>query len=150
MRRAIYAAAVLSCLCGLAGTLAAQDQPSPPPGTYGDREHNQQDRIANGVQSGQLTAGETKSLEGQEHALNTEARADRSVNGGTLTAADRTQLNQQQNQLSHNIYDDKHNATTAHYGNTAVGQRRENQALLVPCRNAHADIGEGPLQGFGK
>lgn len=129
MRRAICAAAVLCGLSGLglAGTLSAQDQPSPPPGTYQDREHNQQDRIANGVQSGQLTAGETKSLESQEHALNSETRADRAADNGHLTAADRAQLNQQQNQVSKNIYADKHNAATAHYGNNEVGQRRENQ-----------------------
>lgn len=123
MRQAIFLAAMLCA----ANALAAQDQPAPPPGTYQGREHNQQDRIANGVQSGQLTAGETKSLEGQEHALNAETRADRAADNGHLTAADRTQLNQQQNQVSKNIYADKHNATTAHYGNNEVGQRRENQ-----------------------
>lgn len=123
MRQAIFLAAMLCA----ANALAAQDQPAPPPGTYQGREHNQQDRIANGVQSGQLTAGETKSLEGQEHALNAETRADRAADNGHLTAAERTQLNQQQNQVSKNIYADKHNATTAHYGNNEVGQRRENQ-----------------------
>jgi hypothetical protein len=127
MQRAIYAGVVLAALCGLANTVVAQDQPAPPPGTYQNREHNQQDRIANGVQSGQLTAGETKSLESQEHALNTEAHADRAVDDGHLTAADRSQLNQQQNQVSKNIYADKHNATTAHYGNNEVGARRQMQ-----------------------
>ena len=127
MQRAIYAGALLAALCGLANTVAAQDQPAPPPGTYQNREHNQQDRIANGVQSGQLTAGETKSLESQEHALNTEAHADRAADDGHLTAADRSQLNQQQNQVSKNIYADKHNATTAHYGNNEVGARRQMQ-----------------------
>ena len=32
------------------------------------RRYNQQGRIANGVSSGQLTAGETKNLEGREAA----------------------------------------------------------------------------------
>ena len=35
-----------------------------------DRQENQQDRIANGVKSGQLTAGETANLEKKQAALN--------------------------------------------------------------------------------
>ncbi|HXJ14490.1 MAG TPA: hypothetical protein VNH19_19605 [Candidatus Limnocylindrales bacterium] len=91
------------------------------------RKENQQDRIANGVQSGQLTAGETSKLETKEAAINGETRADRAANGGKLTAAEKQQINRQQNQLSKQIYNDKHNANTAQYGNSKVGQRRENQ-----------------------
>jgi hypothetical protein len=95
--------------------------------TVGQRKENQQDRIANGVQSGQLTAGETSKLETKEAAINGETRADRAANGGKLTSAEKTQINKQQNQLSKQIYNDKHNANTAHYGNNEVGQRRQNQ-----------------------
>ncbi len=105
-------------------TPPAQTKPDP---TVAQRKENQQDRIANGVQSGQLTAGETANLETKEAAINGETRADRAANGGKLTAAERQQINHQQNQVSHQIYQDKHNANTAHYGNTEVGQRRENQ-----------------------
>ncbi len=102
--------------------------PDPQPKTeIGQRKENQQDRIANGVQSGQLTAGETSKLESKEAAINGETRADRAANGGKLTAAEKQQINKQQNQLSNQIYKDKHNANTAHYGNNEVGQRRENQ-----------------------
>jgi hypothetical protein len=97
------------------------------PPTVNDRRENQQDRIANGIDSGQLTAGETKSLEGREANLNREIRDDRQANGGKLTQTEHQQVNAQQNRLSNNIYADKHNATTAHYGNNEVGQRRENQ-----------------------
>jgi hypothetical protein len=91
------------------------------------RKENQQDRIAQGVKSGQLTAGETSKLETKEAAINGETRADRAANGGKLTAAEKQQINKQQNQTSKQIYQDKHNANTAHYGNNQVGQRRENQ-----------------------
>src|SRR5579863_3545710 len=91
-----------------------------------DRRVDQQDRIANGVQSGALTAGETKSLEGQEANLNREVRDDRQANGGTMTQQERQQVNGQQNHLSNEIYGDKHNANVAHYGNNEVGQRRQN------------------------
>jgi hypothetical protein len=93
----------------------------------GQRKENQQDRIAQGVHSGELTAGETSKLESKEAAINGETRADRAANGGKLTAAEKAQVNKQQNQVSKQIYQDKHNANTTHYGNNEVGQRRENQ-----------------------
>jgi hypothetical protein len=95
--------------------------------TVAQRKENQQDRIANGVKSGQLTAGETANLESKEAAINGETRADRAANGGKLTQSEKQQINKQQNQVSKQIYQDKHNASTAHYGNNPVGQRRENQ-----------------------
>jgi hypothetical protein len=93
----------------------------------GQRAENQQDRIAQGVKSGQLTAGETANLERGESAINQEVHTDRTLNGGKLTAAERAQVNQQQNNVSGNIYTDKHNAATQHYGNSEVDARRENQ-----------------------
>ena len=65
-----------------------------------DRKENQQDRIANGVKSGQLTAGETANLERKQAALNQEERNMRKLDNGKLTAADKKTLTQQQNQLS--------------------------------------------------
>ena len=97
------------------------------PPTINQRKDNQQDRIANGVQSGQLTAGETKNLETKEAGINKEESGMRAEDDGHLTSADRSLINNQQNHLSNQIYDDKHNANTAHYGNNEVGQRRENQ-----------------------
>ena len=99
----------------------------PKEGSVNDRREDQQQRIANGVQSGQLTAGETKNLESREANLNREIKDDRQANGGKLTAQEHRQVNRQQNNLSKSIYQDKHNANTAHYGNNEVGQRRENQ-----------------------
>jgi len=107
-------------------TPAPAATPAPKP-TVAQRKENQQDRIAQGVKSGQLTAGETANLETKEAAINGETKADRAANGGKLTAAEKKQINKQQNQMSKQIYADKHNANTAHYGNNKVGQRRENQ-----------------------
>jgi len=100
---------------------------TPKEGSVNDRRQDQQGRIANGVQSGQLTAGETKNLESREVNVNREIHADRSADGGKLTQQEREQVNRQQNNISHSIYNDKHNAAQAHYGNNRVGQRRENQ-----------------------
>ncbi len=107
---------------------AAQPAPEQKPDpSIAQRKENQQDRIANGVKSGQLTAGETANLEKKEAAINGETKADRAANGGKLTAAEKAKVNKQQNNLSKQIYKDKHNANTAHYGNNKVDQRRENQ-----------------------
>jgi hypothetical protein len=84
-------------------------QPAPQPGRIQQRKENQQDRIAQGVKSGQLTAGETAHLENKEAKLNHEVRNDRKANGGTLTGQEKRQINRQQNQVSRNIYRDKHN-----------------------------------------
>ncbi|MGH9712554.1 MAG: hypothetical protein ACRD5M_04555 [Candidatus Acidiferrales bacterium] len=118
---------VLSVQAAFAQSQSSSTTTAANPDSIKDRKENQQDRIAQGVQGGQLTAGETKHLETKEAGLNKEERTMRSEDNGHLTAADRTKLNRQQNHLSNRIYDDKHNADTAHYGNNEVGQRRENQ-----------------------
>lgn len=97
----------------------------------GQRAENQQDRIAQGVGSGQLTAGETSRLETKESAINGEVHADRQANGGTLTNQERAQVNRQQNRVSGQIYNDKHNAATQNYGNSEVGQRQRNQQARI-------------------
>ena len=76
------------------------------------RQENQQDRIAQGVQSGQLTAHETANLEHKEAGLNHEIRQDRRANGGNLTNKEKAQINHQQNKLSRQIYRKKHNGRT--------------------------------------
>jgi len=102
----------------------SSDATKPP--TIQERKENQQDRIAQGIQSGQLTPGETKNLETKEAGLNKEERNMRAADDGHLTAADRAKLNNQQNHLSNQIYDDKHNAKTDNFKGE-VGQRQENQ-----------------------
>src|SRR6202161_4475321 len=52
----------------------AQSTTSTTDPTVGQRKENQQDRVANGVQNGSLTPGETTSLEGKEANLNKETR----------------------------------------------------------------------------
>lgn len=96
------------------------------PPTIQERKENQQDRIAQGIKSGQLTPGETKNLETKEAGLNKEERDMRAADDGHLTAADREKLNNQQNHLSNQIYDDKHNGRTDNFKGE-VGQRQENQ-----------------------
>ena len=99
----------------------AQTNHAPEPGNIAQRKQNQQDRVANGNQSGQLTAGETENLERREANLNGNERRMRAADGGKLSADDRTQLNRQENHISGKIYQDKHNARTATYGKGEIG-----------------------------
>jgi len=73
------------------------------------RKERQQQRISQGIRSGELTAGESARLEGREAGLNGETRAMRAANGGWLTGRERALVNRQQNGLSRQIYRDKHN-----------------------------------------
>jgi hypothetical protein len=75
-----------------------------------DRMENQQRRIGEGVENGSLTPHETAHVERQEAHLQNRVAAERAANGGHLTAAERQQVNHRQNQLSHEIYNKKHNA----------------------------------------
>ena len=53
-------------------------------------------------------------------------------------------MNRQQNNLSHSIYDDKHNAATDHYGNNEVGARRnvQQQRIANGVRSGQMTAGE--------
>jgi hypothetical protein len=73
------------------------------------RRINRQDRIAQGIRSGQLTARETARLEHQESRINREVRRDREANCGRLTSGERAQVNRQLNRESARIYRAKDN-----------------------------------------
>ena len=84
--------------------------PDPAPRSeVGQRQENQQDRIAQGVKSGQLTAGETEHLEKNQARINRQIHQDRKENGGKLTPQERAQINHEQNHQSKQIYRAKHN-----------------------------------------
>ena len=74
------------------------------------REQRQQERIAQGVKSGELTPRETARLERKEARIHREIEHDRAANGGHLTPAERRQINRQQNRVSRQIYREKHDA----------------------------------------
>ena len=73
------------------------------------REQNQQNRIANGVKSGQLTPRETARLETRENRLVQNQKRDMAKDGGHLTKNNQAQLNREANRVSKGIYKDKHN-----------------------------------------
>jgi hypothetical protein len=96
-----------------AQTPAEQDQ---------QRNVNQQQRIEQGLQSGQLSTKEAGSLERQEkHVDNMEAR---DLKNGSMSAGEQARLNAAQNKVSSDIYADKHNGVTGN-PNSASSQRMQ-------------------------
>jgi len=75
----------------------------------GARRDNQQQRIANGIRSGQMTPGEAARAEKTQQGINRQVAADRAANGGKLTPAERRNVNKEQNGASRQIYNEKHN-----------------------------------------
>ncbi len=104
--------------------VVAQDTTTKP--TINQRRENQQQRIGEGVENGSLTAGEASHLEKQETRINREEKAMKS--DGNLTPAERAKIQHQQNVVSKEIYNDKHNARTQNLNpKSEVGQRQRNQ-----------------------
>jgi hypothetical protein len=77
--------------------------------TINQRKVDQQERVGQGLRSGQMTAGEASHVEHQERAINHEERSMRAEDNGHLTRSDRSVLQHQQNTESRRIYRDKHN-----------------------------------------
>ncbi|MGH9350823.1 MAG: hypothetical protein ACRD1I_02210 [Terriglobia bacterium] len=87
----------------LPGVAAAQDRTQ----HLNNRQENQQDRIQQGIKSGQLTRGEARRTEAREGRLQANKLEDKAK--GPLTHKERTQLNRQANRDSRAIYRAKHN-----------------------------------------
>ena len=72
------------------------------------RQHNQHDRIAQGVRSGELTRDEVKGLRAEQRGLRQEERAYKA--DGSLTRDERKDLHQVMNDSSRSIYAERHDA----------------------------------------
>ncbi len=116
----------------------------------GQRANNQQQRIGQGVQSGQMTAHETGNVENREASINHQVRTDRAANGGTLTGQEKQQVNQRQNNVSKSIYQDKHNAATQSRPAPQAQQRpapRAQPQAAKPAQHAAPKADERPEGG---
>ena len=69
-------------------------------------QHHQNQRIAQGVKSGELTKGEAKDLAGDQKEIRQEERQFKS--DGNLTKEERQELHQDQKAASKEIYQEKH------------------------------------------
>ncbi len=109
MKKALHLIAALS-VAALSSMAMADTTPATP--RVDQREANQQQRIANGAASGQLTAKETQHLEKQQARVDATEAKDKA--DGKVTAKERRQLARKQNRASRDIAVAKHNEKTAH------------------------------------
>ncbi len=89
----------------------AQAAPAPiarPGATINQRREHQQQRIAQGIQSGRLNARQASRLERREASIGRQERHMRAADRGRLTRTDRVRLNRRLNHTSRAIYRDKH------------------------------------------
>ncbi|MBV1686756.1 hypothetical protein KRR38_03475 [Novosphingobium sp. G106] len=90
-----------------AGLAAATMLAAPAYARVNARQHHQQDRIGQGVRSGELTRREARGLEQQQMRIaRSEARM--RASGGGLSPAERSRLAYRQDRASVNIYQQKH------------------------------------------
>ena len=110
--------------------LAAPAQARPHDPGVNARQQHQQQRIGQGVRSGQLTRGETRRLEREQRHINREER--RYKSDGVLTRAERADLHRDQNRASRHIRQEKHDGQRQGWHNSAnrdpgVNARQHNQ-----------------------
>ena len=106
MQRNLLIAAILAT--AFAAPAFAQNTATP---KIDQRQENQQNRIANGIKSGELTAKETQNLEKREVKIEGDKQAAKA--DGKVTGAERRKLTREENRASRAIYRKKHNARKA-------------------------------------
>ena len=96
-------------LCAALIGLAALTAAAPAEARINQRQHRQQDRIYNGVRTGELNRREAYRLERREgHIARYEARA--RASGGGLSGRERYRIERMQDRTSRAIYRQKHDA----------------------------------------
>ena len=106
------------------------------------REANQDQRIANGLRSGQMTSGEAARAEHTQANIDQQVHDDRAANGGKLTEQERQQINGEQNAASHQIYDEKHNANTVKPNEVDNREANQQQRTANGLRSGEMTSGE--------
>ena len=97
----------LTLTAGLILILGATAMAGPRTPYINKRQENQQDRIRQGIKSGELTRHEAVRLERESGRIQAEKLVDKS--DGHVTQAERRQLDRQLNRESRQIYRLKHN-----------------------------------------
>jgi len=112
---------------------AAQDQ---------ERNVNQQERIEQGLKSGELTTKEAGKLERQQQHIDRMEAKD--LRNGSISPAEQARLNAAENRASHDIYKEKHDAAT---GNPQSASSKRMQADVQRNVNQQQRIGNGIQSG---
>ncbi len=124
------------------GTLVSIGAHAQSAATETQRDTNQQQRIEQGLKSGQLTTKEAGQLERGEQRIDRTQAHD--MKNGPLTAQEKAQIQHEQNRVSHGVYADKHNAAT---GNPDSRSSERMQADVQRNVNQQARIHQGIASG---
>jgi len=103
--RGLLLAGAVALSLGFAAVAQAQST-----GSETERNVDQQQRIEQGLQSGQLTSGESRKLEQGEARIDRTEQRD--LANGSLSASEKAQIQREQNHESAAIYHQKHDAQT--------------------------------------
>ena len=107
-----------------------------------NREANQDQRISNGLRSGQMTSGEAARADRTQSNIDSQVHNDRVANGGTLTNQERQQVNGEQNAASRQIYNEKHNANTVAPNEVDNREANQQQRTAQGLRSGQETSGE--------
>lgn len=133
-----------SLTIALALTLMGSAAWAAPPQTQEvtQRDLNQQDRVEQGLQSGQLSTHEAGQLEKQESHIDKMQAND--LKNGKLSPQETARINAAQNRVSNQIYNDKHNGATGN-PNSASSQRMQKD--VQRDANQESRIKQGEASG---
>ena len=106
------------------------------------REANQDQRIANGLRSGQMTSGEAARADRTQSRIDQQVHNDRVANGGRLTNQERQQVNREQNAASRQIYNEKHNGNTVRPNEVDDREANQQQRTANGLRSGEMTSGE--------
>jgi len=106
------------------------------------REANQDQRIANGLRSGQMTSGEAARAERTQSGIDQQVHNDRVANGGKLTGQEKQQINGEQNAASRQIYNEKHNGNTITPNKVDNREANQQQRVAQGLRTGQETSGE--------
>jgi len=73
-----------------------------------NREEHQQDRIANGIKDGQLSAAQASQLEKSQAKIQQQEAQDEAAHNGHLTPKEKAQFQKEQNAQSRKIHNERH------------------------------------------
>ena len=136
----------LAGVLGVVGASQADTSRTRDPGVN-QRQHNQRERIQQGVKSGELTRRETGRLAEEQRDVRQLERAYKS--DGTLTGAERRDLQHEQNQASHDIYRQKHDdqeRPPAAVRDPGVNERQANQTARIQQGVQSGELTHGEAQ----
>lgn len=111
-------------------------------GSMVQRNENQQQRIEQGLQSGQLNSREAGRLEREESRV--ERMESRALRDGELSPQERARIDRAQDKVSRDIYREKHDAQL---GNPDSPASRRMQADVQRNINQQERIGQGVRSG---